>query len=156
MNKIRLKNNVRIWFGKGRFDEWCVYSKENNKIICYKDKDYFEYINFLSKEYVKYFVYNDFLYIYNNIDKNFDKNKMLEICKKVSKKYKQKTLKWWIVLYMTMVAEENKENKILGKRIKHLGIYNILFDEYEIDYVTNYMNGMKWYELDKLMKERGI
>ena len=57
---------------------------------------------------------------------------------------------------MSMVAECNKKHSILKKRIKHLGVYNILFDKYDIDYVTKYMRGKSWRYLDKLMKERGI
>lgn len=156
MRKIRLKDGTRIWFDKGNFDDWCVFVKEKNEIKCYTDKDYFNVIKSLSKIYGVEMVYDDFKTIYFSVNKQFDINKMVTECESIAKHYAEKTLKWWIVLYMTMVAEENKKNKILGKRIKHLGIYNILFDKYEIDYVTSYMNGMKWYELNKLMNERGI
>lgn len=156
MRKIRLKDGTRIWFGKGNFDDWCVFVKEKGEIKCYTDKDYFNVIKSLSKIYGVEMVYDDFKTIYFSVNEQFDIHKMVSKCESVAKHYAEKTLKWWIVLYMTMVAEENKKNKILGKRIKHLGIYNILFDKYEIDYVTTYMNGMKWYELNKLMNERGI
>ena len=154
--KIRLNKNTRIWFGRGKFDDWCVYTKENGNIYCYTDVDYFNVIKKLSDKYGKQIVYEDFKDIYFDVNKQFNIYKMTTKCKSIAKHYSEDTLKWWIVLYMTMVAEENKENKILGKRIKHLGIYNILFDEYSVEYVTTYMNGKKWYELDKLMKERGI
>lgn len=156
MRKIRLKDGTRIWFGEGSFDGWCVFTKENGEIKCYTDKDYFSVIKSLSEIYGTEMVYNDFKTIYFSVNKQFDIGETVSKCKSVAEHYVENTLKWWIVLYMTMVAEENKENKILGKRIKHLGIYNILFDGYEIDYVTSYMDGKRWYELDKLMKERGI
>ena len=57
---------------------------------------------------------------------------------------------------MTMLAECKKENAILKKRIKKLGVYNLLFDKYSIDYVTTYMRNQTWRDLDKLMKERGV
>lgn len=156
MKKIRLKNGTRIWFGKGKFDDWCVYVKEKNKIKTYRDEDYFNVIKELSIKYGTEMVYNDFKMIYFDVNKELDIYEMVSKCQSISKHYKENTLKWWIVLYMTMVAEENKSNSILGKRIKHLGVYNILFDNYSIDYVCSYMKGMKYYELDELMKERGI
>lgn len=156
MRKIRLQDGTRIWFGKGKFDDWCVYVKERNEIKCYTDDEYFEVIKSLADVYGTDLVYNDFKTIYFSVNKQFDIGETVSKCKSVAKHYVENTLKWWIVLYMTMVAEENKENTILGKRIKHLGIYNILFDKYSIEYVTEYMNGMKWYELDNMMKERGI
>ena len=57
---------------------------------------------------------------------------------------------------MTMVAECKKKNAILIKRIKHLGVYNVLFDSYDINYVAKHMRGKGRRYLDKLMKERGI
>ncbi len=156
MKKIRLKNGTRIWFAKGKIDDWCVYTKEKNQVKCYTDNDYFKVIKDLSDRYGREMVYDDFKTIYFSVNEQVDIDEMMSKCKIVSKHYTEDTLKWWIVLYMTMVAEENKENKILGKRIKHLGIYNILFDEYSIDYITTYMKGKRWWELDKLMKERGI
>ena len=57
---------------------------------------------------------------------------------------------------MTMLAEENMPGKILGKKIKRLGVYNILYDKYPIPYVCSYMDGMRWWQLRDLMMERGI
>ena len=70
--------------------------------------------------------------------------------------YNDDTILWWLIFYMTMLAECKKENSILKKRIKKLGVYNILFDEYSIDYIIKYMKGKNWRYLDNLMKERGI
>lgn len=36
---------------------------------------------------------------------------------------------WLNVLYAGMIAEENKENAVLGKRIKRLGMHQVLPDE---------------------------
>lgn len=156
MRKIRLKTGHRIWFGKGKFDDWCVYVKYRNKLYFYLDKDYFTKLYELSTEYGKKLVFDDFKMLYFAVNKEFDIYQMMQICQSIASHYAENTLVWWIVLYMTMVAEENKANSILGKRIKYLGVYNILIDDWDIDYVCSYMNGMKWYELDELMKERGI
>lgn len=101
-------------------------------------------------------VYSDFLIVYDAADEIFDENKCYSICSEVDKHYDEGTTHWWVIFYMTMVAECKKENAILKKRIKHLGVYNVLFDDYSIDYVTKYMRGKGWRDLDALMKERGI
>ncbi len=38
---------------------------------------------------------------------------------------------WFNVLYAGMVAEENKENAVLKKRIKRLGMHQVLIDGLE-------------------------
>ena len=119
-----------IYFGPGRFDSWCVYMKDNNHEKIPLDK--------------------------NSVNEEFDENECYKICQTIDKHYEEDTTHWWVIFYMTMVAECTKKNSILKKRIKHLGVYNILFDEYEVDYVVKYMRGKRWRELDKLMKERGI
>ncbi len=90
------------------------------------------------------------------MNEEFDENECYNVCQSIDKHYEEDTTHWWVIFYMTMVAECKKKNSILKKRIKHLGVYNILFDEYEVDYVVKYMRGKRWRELDKLMKERGI
>ena len=145
-----------IYFGPGRFDSWCVYMKDNNHEKIPLDKDYFLWILNLANKYSKKQVYKDFITIYNSVNEEFDENECYKICQTIDKHYEEDTTHWWVIFYMTMVAECTKKNSILKKRIKHLGVYNILFDEYEVDYVVKYMRGKRWRELDKLMKERGI
>ena len=60
------------------------------------------------------------------------------------------------ILYAAMIAEENKENSILGKRIKRLGVHMLLIDKEPVDYAANFMRGMNWKELDKMCKKRGF
>lgn len=154
---IQTKTGYEIFFSSGKFDEWCVYidkNEYNNNIPL--DKDYFEWILNLTKKYGVKQVYNDFLIVYDSADEKFNEKTCSSICHEIDKHYDEDTTHWWIIFYMTMVAECKKKNSILKKRIKHLGVYNILFDKYEIDYVTKYMRGKSWRYLDKLMKERGI
>jgi hypothetical protein len=55
-----------------------------------------------------------------------------------------------------MVAEENKEHAILKKRIKRLGLYQVLVENMEPEQAAIFSKGKKWTELDKLMKEKGF
>ena len=55
-----------------------------------------------------------------------------------------------------MIAEENKKNTKLGKRIKRLGIYELLYGEKNVEYATNFMKGMNWRDIEQLCKEKGF
>lgn len=154
---ITTNTGYKIYFDSGKFDDWCVYyiNTEDKKFVPL-DKHYFQWILDLSKKYGVEQVYNDFLKVYEAADEVFDEDDCLSLCEEVDKNYEEGTTHWWVIFYMTMVAECKKENAILKKRIKHLGVYNVLFDGYDIDYVTKYMKGKGWRDLDALMKERGI
>lgn len=154
---ITTETGYEIYFAPGRFDSWCVYlNNTENKRTIPLDKDYFLWILDLANKYSKQQVYKDFLKVYDSVDEIFDEKECSRLCHEIDKHYKEDTTHWWVIYYMTMVAECKKKNSILKKRIKHLGVYNILFDEYDVDYVVKYMRGKRWRELDKLMKERGI
>lgn len=154
---IQTDTGYDIFFGVGGFDKWAVYIDGNEySYDILLDSDYFQWLLKLSNLYTVEQVYSDFCYIYEDVSHNFNEEQCLHICKIVDSHYAEDTLHWWIILYMTMVAECKKDGAILKKRIKHLGVYNILFDKYSIDYVTSYMKDKGWQYLDKLMQERGI
>lgn len=123
------------------------------------DKDYFTSLECLKNEYGRDLVYSSFSTIYTGVCGDWtrkDRERCYLLCEKTSKDYNKPTLLLWITLYMTMLAEEKKENTILGKKIKRLGVYNLLYDEYPVDYIVKYMRNMRWYKLKELMIERGI
>ena len=151
LNKITTKDKWDIYFAPGKIDPWCVYVRHAPS-----DKEYFFQLKILADKYGKQKVYDDFLKVYNLVDNTFDTEKVLKNAEDIDSNYHENTTLLWVVLHMTMIAEERKEKAILKKRIKHLGVYNLLFDEYDIDYITTYMRHKDWKELDKLMKERNI
>ena len=148
-----------VYFDKGKFDDYCVYI--NSTVRAYHrhaptDDEYFKWLLRLSKQYGTAQVWDDFMQVYRLADKEIYRKKCINLVQKINMHYNEDTLLLWIILYMTMVAECLKDNAILQKRIKALGVYNILFDGYDIKHVITYMRGKNWRELDKLMKERGI
>lgn len=155
-------NDVSIYFSEGSFDNYCVYVNEVPSVFRHamKDKEYFNWILLLSKQYGVNQVWDDFCDIYDNVSMNPDdkvnpKEIMLKVVN-IDMHYTEDTIKWWLVFYMTMVAECKKKYAILKKRIKKLGVYNVLIDGWNINYVVEYMKNMHWTELNELMKERGI
>lgn len=154
---IDTDNGFHLEFGKGNFDDYCVYvSKSNVKLHWLKDEEYFRWLNRLSKKYSVELVYEDFKYVYDNVYTGVSSETANYVVRVVDSHYREHTQQWWGIYFMTMLAEEYKENSILGKRIKHLGVYNFLFDKYPISYIVKYMRGMDWWELDELMYQRGI
>ena len=150
-------NKTCIYFDKGKFDKYCVYINGRNKFrYAPTDDVYFNWIRILAKQYGNFQVWNDFCTIYDIVDTGETENEVLSIIKNIDLHYNDDTILWWLIFYMTMRAECKIENTILKKRIKKLGVYNILFDEYPIDYIIKYMKGKNWRYLDDLMKERGI
>ena len=148
---VKTQSGYEIFFAPGNFDPWCVYIQHAPL-----DKEYFLWIKKLAQKYGRDYVYNDFVTVYRDVTENFSSSQCLKICEKVDEHYEEDTTHWWVIFYMTMVAECKKDNAILKKRIKHLGVYNVLIDEWDIDYVVEYMKGKDYRFLDKLMKERGI
>lgn len=155
------ETGLKIYYSKGRKDNWLVnYETVDGAVTHPIDKNYFRWTLELASQYGKDNVWDSFNSIYYSVKKNRWMNEDRELCKraciKEASKYDEPTLKLWITYYMTMLAEENMPRAILGKRIKRLGVYNILWDEYTLDYVCSYMRDMGWMELAELMKKRDI
>jgi 3-deoxy-D-manno-octulosonate 8-phosphate phosphatase KdsC-like HAD superfamily phosphatase len=63
---------------------------------------------------------------------------------------------WMNVIYAGMIAEENKENAILKKRIKRLGVHQVLIDNISPEKAAVFSKGKKWKELDEIMRMKGF
>ena len=143
----------------GNFDQWCVYlSRPNKKRIAPKDSQYFDYLTRLASEYTSKAIYDDYVKIYDLTKKDVSNDVLLSITD-IAKSYGPNQLNVDIVftiLYLAMIAEENKAYTKLGKRIKRLGIYTLLLENRSVEYSANFMRKMKWQEIDALCRERGF
>ncbi len=154
-----ISDGKKVIFDQGRFDDWCVYIIENdgNKYAP-KDIAYFNRIAFLSKIYSPQKIYSDFISIYDSTTKEINEEVLFSI-NEMSHDYNlhsQEMELWFTVLYAGMVAEENKEKAILKKRIKRLGMFQILEQQMAPENAAVFSKGKKWKELDKLMKGYGF
>jgi hypothetical protein len=70
--------------------------------------------------------------------------------------FRERARLWFNVLYMGMVSEENYPNTILGKRIKRLGVHQLLFDGMTAEEAANWSRDKPWRELDKASKDWGF
>lgn len=55
-----------------------------------------------------------------------------------------------------MVAEENKLGTKLGKRIKRLGIHQVLYDRYSPAAAASFSRGLPWTRINNECKLRGF
>ncbi len=155
-----LKNNRKVLFDSGSFDNWCVYVVEaNGAKKAPFDTDYFSDLKSIAQKYKKAKVYEDFVSIYKPTSKTIDTT-ILELIDKIVATYQEedKVLveQWFAVIYGGMIAEENKERAILKKRIKRLGMYQLLMLDFEPKVAANFSRGKKWRDLDAIMRPLGF
>ena len=144
----------------GSFDEWCVYltrPSEGRKPL--RDTDYFRVMEVMAVKYGKDRIYADYVSVYDMSGKQVE-DAVLEHITRLASRYEPEDILrmdiLYTTLYMTMVAEENKANAPLGRRIKRLGIHILLHEGSGVEYAAHFMRGKKWRDLDQLCSARGF
>ena len=152
-------NGGLIEFDNGCFDRWCVFIQPPySKRFAPKDVEYFSRLKHIGEKAGLQKVYDDFVVIYNRTNKNID-SKVFELILALSKFYDEdanEMEQWFNVLYAGMIAEENKDGAILKKRIKRLGVHQVLIDGISPQEAAVFSKGKKWRELDEIMKTKGF
>lgn len=152
-------NGGFIEFDTGNFDDWCVFvTKPTGERFAPTDVHYFSSVKKLGEKYGYRKIYDDFVVIFNRTSKYID-SAVFDLILSLSKYYNEDSSEieiWFSVLYAGMIAEENKQFAILKKRIKRLGMHQILIDNLDPEVAANFSKGKKWRELDKLMKLKGF
>lgn len=149
-------NGDAISFGAGNFDYWCIYvqRKGDDKYLFPLDSWYFSELADMG---YNESIYEDFVKIYDRTTKDFDES-MPQLISELASKYpdKESVELIYAILYAGMIAEENKENTMLGKRIKRLGMHQTLVDKIAPMLAANFSRGMKWQDIDEHCKTRGF
>lgn len=148
-----------LQYDKGKFDNWCVYlSRPNENIYAPKDYQYFKRLHKYSLIYGAEKLYNDFVCIYNITTKEYT-NEVFDKIKNIAKSYGNDEINVAIdfsIIYMGMVAEENKAYTKLGKRIKRLGVHQVLIEQMPYNEAANFSKGKKWKEIDEICINKGF
>ena len=157
IKKVRDKHLVE--FDKGSFDNWCVYLTRSNQLrYAPKDIEYFTFFQQFAKKHGHRRLFNDFVCIYNHTDNTVNLHTLrliTALTNYYTEDYEELDI-WFSVVYAGMIAEENKEHAILKKRIKRLGMYQLLVEKHEPSFAANFSKEKKWKELDVLMKQYGF
>lgn len=151
-------DNSHLEFDKGGFDNWCVYYVDDKG--CKRpplDVDYFKQLKELSDKYGVERVYSDFVSIYDKTTKSIEVT-VLNFINELADSYEKSLTvnKLFTTLYMAMIAEENYPNTKLGRKIKRLGVFEMLFGNREISDAANFMRGMSWRYINDLCRQRGF
>ncbi len=156
----KLQNNRAVIFDSGKFDDWCVYVVEGNGTKkAPSDETYFGDLYQISQKYPNNKVYNDFVMIYDRTTRTIDCEVLLMIDEIVATYNPGDRIiveQWLTVIYAGMVAEENKKNAILKKRVKRLGMHQIMILNMPASEAARFSYGRKWRELDEIMRYLGF
>lgn len=146
-------------YDKGSFDDWCVYLRRpSGSRRPPRDTDYFEQLKLFADRYGVNRIYGDYVKVYHLTGKQVDEKALHDISA-ISDTYGEDKLAIdmiFSILYMAMIAEEQKAHTKLGKRIKRLGIHKLLEENCSVKESADFMRGMGWREIDILCKERGF
>lgn len=156
MREIVSFTQGKISFTKGKFDDWAVYVQVRDWPKWPKDEWYFKKLKKFQLL-IGAQVYEDFKSIFEQTTEKVDPQVLAHI-KRLSKHY---TTPWeaegiFYILYAGMIAEENKENAILKKRMKMLGVHQLLVEGFTSVQAANFSKGKTWVELDELCTQRGF
>jgi hypothetical protein len=146
-------------YDKGNFDDWCIYlvNPNTNQRVAPRDIHYFEAFQKLSKKYGNDKIYRDFVSIYDKTGANLDLDVLAFITQLAHNQYQPDAFQMdqlFTTVYAGMVAEENKKNAILKKRIKRLGMHQLLIEQVTPFIAANFSKGKKWRDLDAECKNR--
>ncbi|NTU78495.1 MAG: hypothetical protein HGA45_03690 [Chloroflexales bacterium] len=146
-------------FGAGRFDSWCVYlTRPDRATYPPKDVDYFTQLRSLAERYGAERLYADFLAIYHRTTKEVSPH-VLEMIYHMAKAYGADDLEVDIllsILYAGMVAEENKRRAKLRKRVKRLGVHQVLFEDLNPAEAATFSKGKPWDVIELECAVRGF
>jgi hypothetical protein len=156
-----LPNGYSISFGRGKFDDWCIYFQTASGVTYFpKDVEYFATLDSIGQDFGHINLYNDFVHLYNEVrdEKVANPHTINWIYSNAVKYsvYASRIGNAFAIMYAGMVAEENKEHKVLGKRIKRLGVYQVLVDREEPHYAADFSRGMKAKQLIVECEKRGF
>ena len=155
----QFSNGGSIEFDTGNFDDWCVFvTRPNGERFAPTDIQYFKRLAKLGAKHGHQHIYDDFVVVYNRTGQEIDPS-IPPLIAGLSRFYNNDALEmeiWLNVLYAGMIAEENKEKAILKKRVKRLGMHQLLIERMKPEEAAVFSRGKKWRELDKLMKSKGF
>lgn len=160
IKRLILSNGDEMSFSGGNFDEWCIcyWNKQYKYIERPLDKEYFNRLRKVARKYGKETVYNDFVKIYDMTGAVVEDTVCNEI-KDIAKKYNEFSgivEKDFSIIYFGMVAEENKDGSVLGKRIKRLGVYQSVILGMLSEKAADFSKGKSWKELNEICKFYGF
>lgn len=152
-------NGSFLEYDRGRFDDWCVYlTRRNGDRRAFRDMDYFYHLKRLSAKYGASQIYQDYVRVYDLTGREVEERVLGEISR-ISSAYGQDVLKvdqLFSMLYLAMLSEERKKFTKLGKRIKRLGVHQLLVENWSVNKAANFTRDMCWQDIAALCRKGGF
>lgn len=138
-------------FGAGRFDRFCIYlSRPERPRYPPRDVEYFAQLKSLAARHGPQQLYADFVVIFNRTTKAVSAH-VFEMIYHMTRHYGDDALELdllYSLLYAGMVAEENKQRARLKKRVKRLGIHQLLIEDFTPEAAATFSKGKAWQVID--------
>jgi len=149
-----------IYFDRGKIDDWCVYVQQSGQTTyAPRDLEYFSFLRSASERNGDAkFIYDMFCILYDLASQCISPaaGKLL---RDISSEFGDSSVDAEIhlaVIYAAMIAEENKQYTALGKRIKRLGVHQLLLEGFSPAEAANWSRGKKAPALKEECKRRGF
>ena len=148
---------MSLSFGRGNFDDWAIIVKHPTYPRMPTDEWYFKKLVKFSLYSSPVELYEQFVAIYDVTTKKVEQE-VLDMISGIAKKYPNpiEVDIVFCILYMGMIAEENKEGAILGKKIKRLGVYQTLVEGLHTSISAHYSRGKSADYLIEVCRYRGF
>ncbi len=147
-----------VEFGRGRFDDWCVYVRRpGGERRAPRDVDYFSELKQLHAQHPG--LHDDFITVFMATGKAIDpvvSERISELAGSYPAPLRTDLEVLLATLYAAMIAEENRAHAPLGKRIKRLGVHQVLVEGMPVEEAANFSRGKPWRELEQICVARGF
>jgi hypothetical protein len=155
----RLSDGSVLEFGPGKFDDWCVFlTRPGEPAYAPPDREYFGELRHLASRQGNHKVYDDFVQVFDRTGPDLNETVLRHIAT-LAAGYRRDAVqaeRLLTILYAGMIAEENKASAKLGKRIKRLGVYQVLIEGVPPEVAAEFSKGRPWQELDAECQRRGF
>ena len=148
----------RVEFDFGQFDEWCVYvTRPGQPRRAPRDAEYFVTLRELHAQFPR--LHDDFIEVFDRTGRAVDAAVLARISEIAALYPAAARLEVDVLLttlHAAMLAEGNRAHAPLGKRIKRLGVHQLLVERMPVDEAAHFSRGKPWRELDVLCRARGF
>ena len=134
-----------LGFCSGTFDEWCIYVEHPTYPRYPTDEWYFTLVKGWADILGAQTVYEQFVWVYNQTTKEFSPGVANAIVE-MSQEYPdpEEFAIVMNILYLGMIAEENKKFTRIGKGIKRLGMHELLIYDDDPKVAAHSTRGVDW------------
>lgn len=146
-------------YDAGSFDEWCIYlTRPGQPRHAPRDVVYFAALQRLAAAHGARELYGDFVKVYKRTGKALDPA-VLSAIELLAARYgpdAQEVEILLTLLHAAMVAEMNKRFAPLGKRVKRLGVRQVLLEGLSPEAAAGYSKDKPWRQIAGECQRRGF